>query len=106
MTTPEHEGIIQVPVPAQPLRRRRLGEPTVRIELVVINSNGQFGKKLLRRQAAVVKEALQWFAAHPPTDEPNQDDSETEATQTRRELLRGQRVPAFDRHRGAFPQVR
>ena len=38
MATPEHERIIQLPVPVQPLRRRRsrLGEPTVRIELVVI----------------------------------------------------------------------
>lgn len=82
MTTPEHERIIQASVPVQPLRRRRsrLGEPTVRIELVVIDSNGQLGKELLRRQAAAVKAALQWFADHPPTDEPDhQDDAETEA---------------------------
>jgi hypothetical protein len=62
-------------------RRSRLGEPTVRIELVVIDSNGQLGKELLRRQASAVKEALQWFADHPPTDEPDHhDDTETEAT--------------------------
>jgi hypothetical protein len=83
MATPEHERIIQLPVPVQPLcrRRSRLGEPTVRIELVVIDSNGQLGKELLRRQAAVVKEAFQRFADHPPTDEPDhQDDTETQAT--------------------------
>jgi hypothetical protein len=58
----------------------RLGEPTVRIELVVIDSNGQLGKELLRRQAAAVKAALQRLADRPPTDEPDhQDDAETEA---------------------------
>lgn len=83
MAAPEHERIIELPVPVQPLRRRRsrLGEPTVRLELVVIDSNGQLGKELLRKQAAVVKEALQWFADHPPTGEPDHhDDTETEAT--------------------------
>ena len=83
MATPEHERIIHVSVPAQPLRRRRsrLGEPTVRIELVVLDSNGQLGKELLRRQAAAVKGALQWFADHPATDESDhQGDAETEAT--------------------------
>jgi hypothetical protein len=76
MATPEPEGIIQLSVPVQPLRRHRsrLGEPTVRIELVVIDSNGQLGKELLRRQASAVKEALQWFADHPPTDEPDHHD--------------------------------
>jgi hypothetical protein len=83
MTAPEHERIIQLPFPVQPLSRRRsrLGEPTVRIELVVIDSNGQLGKELLRRQAAVVRQALQWFADHPPADErDHHDDTETEAT--------------------------
>ena len=83
MATPEHERLIQLPAPVQPLRRRRsrLGEPTVRIELVVIDSNGQLGKELLHRQAAVVKEALQWFAGHPPAGEPDHHDgTETEAT--------------------------
>jgi len=82
MTTPEHQRIIQLPVAAQPLRRRRsrFGEPTVRIELVVIDSNGELGRQLLRRQAAAVKDALQWFAHHPPTDEPDQHlDTKTEA---------------------------
>ena len=79
---PEHERIIQLPVPAQPPRRRsRLGEPTVRIELVVIDSDSRLGTELLRRQAAAVREAVQWFADHPPTGEPDHhDDTETEAT--------------------------
>lgn len=57
MATPERGRIIQLPVPVKPLRRcrSRLGEPIVRIELVVIDSNAQLGKELLRRQAAVVK---------------------------------------------------
>jgi hypothetical protein len=83
MAALEHERIIQLPFPGQSLSRRRsrLGEPTVRIELVVIDSNAQLGKELLRRQAAVVREALQWFADHRPTDEPgHQHDTETEAT--------------------------
>jgi hypothetical protein len=83
MTTPGHARIVQLTVPAQPLNRRRsrLGEPTVRIELVVIDSNGQLGKELFLRQAAAVKEAFQRFADHPPIDEPDhQDDTETEAT--------------------------
>jgi hypothetical protein len=47
MTTPEQKGIIQLSVPNQPLGRRwsRLGELTIRIELVVIDSNGQLGKR-------------------------------------------------------------
>jgi hypothetical protein len=80
MTAPEHERIIHLPFPVQPLLRR-LGEPTVRIELVVIDSSGQLGKELLRRQAAVVRQALQWFADRPPTDGPDHhDDTETQAT--------------------------
>jgi hypothetical protein len=72
MTTPNHERIIQQPVAAQPLRRRRsrLGDPTVRIELIVIDSDSQLGKERLRRQAAAVRQALQWFADHPPTANP------------------------------------
>jgi len=35
----------------------------VRIELVVVD--GEDGKELLRRQGAVVREALQWFHDHP-----------------------------------------
>jgi hypothetical protein len=82
MTASGQERIIQLPFLGEPLRRRsRLGEAAVRVELVVIDSNGQLGKELLRRQAAVVREALQWFADHPPTGEPDhQDDTETEAT--------------------------
>lgn len=83
MTLPEHDKILHLPVPTQPQRRRRsrLGEPTVRIELVVIDSNGQLGKELFRRQGAVVREALQWFADHPPIGKhDHQDDAETEAT--------------------------
>jgi hypothetical protein len=83
MTTPNPERIIQIPVPAQLLRRRRsrLGEPTVRIELVVVDSNGELGKQLLGRQAATVKEALQWFADHPILDEPDhREDTDTEVT--------------------------
>ena len=90
MTTPDHARIVQLSVLAQPPRRRRsrLGEPTVRIELVVIGSASQLGKELLRRQAAAVREALQWFADHPPTDEPDDEaDPETAATRTGRDLL-------------------
>jgi hypothetical protein len=82
MATSEHEEIIQRPLSTAPPRRRRgrLGEPTVRIELVVIDGNGLLGKELLRRQAAAVKEALQWFADHPPGDKPKrQDETEPEA---------------------------
>ncbi len=91
MTTPEHARIVQLSVPAQPPRRRRsrLGEPTVRIELVVIDSDSQLGKELLRRQAAAVREALRWFADHPPTHEPNHEadtETETATTRTGREL--------------------
>ena len=73
MATSDHEEIIQRPFPTAPLRRRRsrLGEPTVRIELVVIDGNGLLGKELLRRQASAVQDALQWFAdtmvRRPPT---------------------------------------
>jgi hypothetical protein len=83
MITPSHERVIRLPLPAQPLRRRRsrLGEPTVYIELVVVDSNGELGKQLLRKQAAAVREALQWFADHPPpSDEDRQDDPETKAS--------------------------
>jgi len=46
----------------------------------VIDSNGELGRQLLRSQAAAVKEALQWFAHHPPTDEPDHHlDTKTEA---------------------------
>jgi hypothetical protein len=82
MATSDHEEIIQRPFPTAPLRRRRsrLGEPTVRIELVVIDGNGLLGKELLRRQASAVKDALQWFADHPPDNEPqHQDETEPEA---------------------------
>jgi hypothetical protein len=68
MTTPSRERVIRLPFPVQPLNRRRsrLGEPTVHIELVVVDSNGQFGKELRRRQGSAVRQALQWFADHPP----------------------------------------
>ena len=46
----------------------------------MIDGNGLLGKELLRRQAAAVKEALQWFADHPPATEPDhQDETEPEA---------------------------
>jgi len=35
-------------------------------ELVGIDDNGLLGNELLRRQAAVVREAVPWFADHPP----------------------------------------
>lgn len=82
-TVPEHAKIIQLSGPARPPRRRRsrLGEPTVRIELVVIDSDSQLGQELHHRQAAIVKEALQWFADHPPTDVPDHHhDHGTDAT--------------------------
>ena len=82
MITPGHERVIRLPLPAQPLHRRRsrLGEPTVYIERVIVDSNGQLGKQLLRKQAAAVREALQWFADHPPPSAGDrQDDHETKA---------------------------
>jgi hypothetical protein len=108
MTTPEHERIIQLPVAAQPLRRRRsrLGEPTVRIELVVIDSNGELGRQLLRRQAAAVKEALQWFAHHPPMNPTTTSTPRPKRDRPRRRLLRRQQVPVFDLHSRAFSQVK
>jgi hypothetical protein len=55
------------PRPAGAAPCSRLGEPTVYLELVVVvDSNGQVGKDRLRQQAAAVREALQWFAGHPP----------------------------------------
>ncbi|MEU0547632.1 hypothetical protein [Micromonospora sp. NPDC005979] len=80
MTTPTPERVIRPPFPVQPPHRRsRLGEPTVYIELVVVDSNGQLGKELLQRQGAAVREALQWFADHPPpSDAERQDDTENE----------------------------
>ncbi len=45
-------------------RGRRPPEPLkVRIELVVVD--GEAGRELMRRQAAAVREALQWFADNP-----------------------------------------
>lgn len=82
MTTPSHVRVIRLPFPVQPLHRRRgrLGEPTVPLELVVVDSNGQVGKDLLRRQAAAVREALQWLADHPPPrDDDRQHGTQTEA---------------------------
>ena len=82
MTNPSLERVIRLPIPVQPLHRRRsrLGEPTGYIELVVVDNSGQLGKELLRRQGAAVREALQWFADHPPPDDAErQDDTETEA---------------------------
>jgi hypothetical protein len=49
-------------------RGRPAPEPLkVRVELVVVD--GPAAKELLKRQAAVVREALQWFADHPPDGE-------------------------------------
>jgi hypothetical protein len=39
----------------------------VRVELVV--ADGTAAKELLKRQAMAVREALQWFADHPPDHE-------------------------------------
>jgi len=83
MTSPEPARIVHLAVPAQPPRRRRshLGELTVRIELVVIGNDSEVGNELRRRQAAAVRETVQWFADHPTTDEPNHEtDTETRAT--------------------------
>ena len=52
-------------VPSAKKRGRPPREPLkVHIELVVID--GQEGKALMQRQAAVVREALRWFADNPP----------------------------------------
>jgi hypothetical protein len=69
--------------PYLPLRRRRsrLGEPTVVYELVIFDGATTFRRELHRRQAAAVRDALQWFADHPPdgkpdpTTEPQQHDT-------------------------------
>jgi hypothetical protein len=43
---------------------RRPPEPLkVRVELVVVD--GEAGKELMKRQAAAVRDALQWFADNP-----------------------------------------
>ncbi|MDT5027580.1 MAG: hypothetical protein QOE61_4006 [Micromonosporaceae bacterium] len=53
-------------VSATKKRGRRPSEPLkVRLELVVVD--GEAGRELMQRQAAVVREALQWFADNPPT---------------------------------------
>jgi hypothetical protein len=38
----------------------------VKIEFVVVN--GPAADELIKRQAAAVRDALQWFADHPPED--------------------------------------
>ena len=45
----------------------------VRVELVVVD--GPAAKELLKRQAAAVREALRWFADHPPEEGPPHDHS-------------------------------
>ncbi len=74
-TLPEHPKIIQLSVPARPPRRRRsrLGEPTVRIELVVIDSDSQLGQELHHRQSSrregsppVVRRSLTNRRTRPP----------------------------------------
>ncbi|MFC6022709.1 hypothetical protein ACFP2T_41960 [Plantactinospora solaniradicis] len=48
---------------------RPASEPLkVRVELIVVDDPAA-AKELLKRQAAVVKEALQWFADNPPDAE-------------------------------------
>ena len=83
MTTSDHERIIELSVPSQPVRRRRsrLGEPTVRIEFTVIGNTNPLATHLLARQAAAVREALQWFADHPtqPGNAPDYRRTETTA---------------------------
>ena len=75
MPAPEQQTIIELPAPTQPLRRRRsrLGEPTVRLELVVIDTGNPLSRQLLRKQALAVREALQWIADNPPTDQTEAD---------------------------------
>jgi len=77
MAASPQQHILRLIAPPVPLRRRRsrLGEPTVVYELVIIDGATTFGRELHRRQAHAVRDALQWFADHPPDDEP---DSTTE----------------------------
>jgi hypothetical protein len=46
--------------------RPRTGPLRVKIEFVVVN--GPAAEELIKRQAAAVRDALQWFADHPPED--------------------------------------
>jgi len=48
--------------------RARAGPLTVKIEFVVVN--GPAAEELIKRQAAAVRDALQWFAANPPNEKP------------------------------------
>jgi hypothetical protein len=45
-------------------RRARAGPLTVKVELVVVK--GPAADELIKRQAAAVRDALQWFAENPP----------------------------------------
>jgi hypothetical protein len=51
--------------PSRATSRRRDRRPLqVRVELVAVD--GEAGKLLAQRQAAVIREVLQWFHDHPP----------------------------------------
>jgi hypothetical protein len=56
---------------AAPPAPARTPPPKVRIELVLVG--GAEGKQLRARQAAAIREALRWFAQHPPANPPTAD---------------------------------
>jgi hypothetical protein len=63
-STQEPGGTGQSPASRRRPARRRSAEPLdVRIEFVVLD--GDAGKALARRQATVIRQALQWFHDHP-----------------------------------------
>jgi hypothetical protein len=68
MAASEDQHVVRLAAPPLPLQRRRsrLGEPTVVYELVIVHGTTTFGWELHRRQARAVRDALQWFADHPP----------------------------------------
>lgn len=69
MTASENPEIVKftMPVPAPRRGRSRLGElSTVTVELIIADSTTAYGEGLLKQQAAAVREALRWFADHPP----------------------------------------
>jgi hypothetical protein len=72
--SPQHHTLrLIAPTLPLPLRRRRsrLSEPTVIYELVIVDGATTLGRERHRRQARAVRDALQWFADHPPNGEPH-----------------------------------
>ena len=62
-------------LPAAGRRAARDGAPTVTVRYVVVD--GPDGQALAQRQAAALRQALTWLAAHPDTDNPTDDHTDT-----------------------------